>query len=446
MASKLGLANRVKDKACEGNIWVEILGLVLQHGALNMALGFPDFRPPENVLEALSNAVIGNNHMINHYTRAYGHPRLVDALSKLYSITMGREINAMTNINVTVGAFEALYCTFMGLINPGDEVILIEPFYEPYKEMLRLAGAVPVYIPLRMTHTCKSVTSSEDWTFDTSQIREAFNSKTKAIVVNNPSNPLGKVFTFDELNLISELCNEHDVMCIADEVYEWLIYDGKKHIRIATLPGMWDRTVTIGSAGKTFSVTGWKVGWAVGPANLIQGIKTIHDAVLRTNPTPTQEAIAVSLETELSRLGSSECYFSSLPREMEIKRDLLCKYLSEAGITVVVPEGGYFIIADISKLDTNGCVTRDEDGQAYDYKFVKWAIHKKKFCAMPVSICYSQEHKYLGEKYVRICFVKTDETLNKAKEILHNWNITGLDDNKTNDEEHKALKLPNGTI
>ncbi|CAC5391933.1 CCBL [Mytilus coruscus] len=408
MASQLGLSNRVKDKACEGNIWVEILGLVSKHGALNMALGFPDFRPPENVLEALSNAAIGNNHMNNHYTRAYGHPRLIDALAKLYSITMGREINAMTNINITVGAFEALYCTFMGLINPGDEVILIEPFYEPYKEMLRLAGAVPVYIPLRMKNTSKSLTSSEDWTFDPSKMREAFNSKTKAIVVNNPSNPLGKA---------------------------------------PTLPGMWDRTVTIGSAGKTFSVTGWKVGWAVAPSNLIQGIKTIHDAVLRTNPTPTQEAIAVSLETELSRLGSSECYFNSLPREMEMKRDLLCKYLSQAGITVVVPEGGYFIVADISKLDTNGCVTRDEDGQAYDYKFVKWAIHEKKFCAMPVSICYSQEHKYLGEKYVRICFVKTDETLNKAKEILLNWNITRQDDNEQKKyKEHETLKLPNGTI
>lgn len=421
MASKLGLADRIKDNNCDGNVCREILELVSKYGSLDMSLGLPDFRPPENVLESLSNAAIGENYMLNHYSRAYGHPRLVNALARLYSITLEREIDPMVNINVTTGAFEALFCSFIGLVNPGDEVILIEPFFEPYIPMLRLAGARLVYVQLKPTKE-GGMTSSQDWSFNCEEMTKAFNNKTKAIVLTNPSNPLGKVFTLEELTLICTLCNKYDVMCVADEVYEWLVYGGAKHIRMATLPGMWERTLSIGSAGKIFSVTGWRVGWAIGPEHLMKGVNTIHGMALRTNPTPTQEAVAVSIETELSRLNSPECYFISHPREMELKRDLLCNYLCQAGIQAVKPDAGFLIVADISKLDTNGCVSRKDTDEAYDYKFVKWAIKEKKFCTIPISISYSPEHRKQGENYIRICFAKTEETLEKARKLLQDWN------------------------
>lgn len=416
----------------KSNVWVEILSLEAQHGSLNLALGFPDFKPPQHILDALSEATTGSNYMLNHYTRGYGHRRLVNILARLYGKLMRQDLNPMSDILVTVGAFEALHCACQGLINPGDEVILLEPYYEPYRELLRLAGAKTVYVPLKPKGE-----SANDWTFDNKELAAAISSRTKAIFLNNPQNPLGKVYNSCELEFIADLCIKHDVICVSDEVYEWLVYDKKQHIRIAKFPGMWERTITIGSAGKSFSVTGWKVGWAVGPAHLISPMQLYHHHSIRTLCTPTQEAVAIAFEKEFELLQSSNSYFNTLQKDVELSRNQLCGYLSDAGIRPIIPGGGYFIVADISSIDTgenlNDC---NEDDEPYDLKFVKWAIREKKVTMIPLSIFYSPEHRNLGEKYVRICFVKKEETLAKAKLTLKKWKEENYSEDNTG---NKAL-------
>ncbi|KAK3108347.1 hypothetical protein FSP39_006066 [Pinctada imbricata] len=286
--------------------------------------------------------------MLNHYTRGAGHPRLVNILAKVYSKQLQHEIHPMTNVLTSIGAFDALYTTFQALVNPGDEVIIMEPYYEPYKEICRLAGAKVVYVPLAPK---EKDSNSDGWVYDFEQLQTAFSLNTKAIIVNNPMNPLGKVFTKDELQPIADLCVKYNVLCVADEVYEYFIYGGRKHYRMATFPGMFERTLTIGSAGKTFNATGWKVGWAIGPENLISPLQEFHHNTIRTNPTPLQEAVAVGFETEFERLDRADCYFTTMSQEMEEKRDQLAGYLREAGLRPIIPSGGCFVIADISSLE-----------------------------------------------------------------------------------------------
>ncbi|XP_069106085.1 kynurenine--oxoglutarate transaminase 3-like [Argopecten irradians] len=391
-----------------------------QNGSVNLGLGFPNFAPPNHIAQALSDAATGENHMLHHYTRPYGHPRLVNVLAKLYSKLLSTTLDSTDHILTTIGAFQGLSSICQSIIYPGDEVILLEPFYSPYKNMLEMRGAVPVFVPLR-PYDDGSGQSSTNWIFDKQELENAVSDKTKAIFLNTPMNPLGKVFTKDELQEISDLCIKHNLLCVADEVYEWLIYDRKQHVRIASFPNMWQRTITLGSAGKSFSITGWKVGWCIGPKHLIGVLQNYHFSSIRTSPTLTQEAVAVAFEKEIPLLNTPESYFQSLSKEMEGKRNRLCKYLDNAGFKAIVPDGGYYIIADISNIlmhtQENGKISEE----ALDYRFAKWAVTEKKLCVLPMSIFYSEAHRHLCEKYVRICFVKTDETLEKAKEILDEW-------------------------
>ncbi|XP_060066148.1 kynurenine--oxoglutarate transaminase 3-like [Ylistrum balloti] len=391
-----------------------------QNGSVNLGLGFPNFPPPNNIAQALSDAATGQNHMLHHYTRPYGHPRLVNVLAKLYSKLLSITLEPTDHILTTIGAFQGLSSICQSLIYPGDEVILLEPFYSPYKNMLEMRGAVPVYVPLR-PYKDGGEQSSANWVFDKAELQNAVTSKTKAIFLNTPMNPLGKVFDKEELHEISELCVKHNLLCVADEVYEWLIYGGKQHIRIASFPNMWQRTITIGSAGKSFSVTGWKVGWCIGPKHLIQVLQNYHFSAIRTSPTLTQEAVAVAMEKEMLVLNTPASYFQTLSNEMEGKRNRLCKYLNKAGFQAITPDGGYYIIADISNILAHAVEKDKISEEALDYRFAKWAVTEKKLCVLPMSIFYSEAHRYLCEKYVRICFVKTDETLEKAKEILDEW-------------------------
>ncbi|KAF2346250.1 Aminotransferase class I/classII, partial [Trinorchestia longiramus] len=304
-----------KTKGIEKSVWVEFIQLALEVKPLNLGQGFPDFAAPENVRNALSRVCNDEqNVLLNQYTRGFGHPRLVTALSKLYSQELERPIDAMNEVLVTAGAYESLFVAIMGLVNPGDEVIIIEPFFDCYPPQVKMAGGVPVFVPLR-PKKCGGVTSSADWVLDPAELSAAFSSKTKAIVVNTPNNPVGKVFSRAELEMIADLCKKHNVVAIMDEVYEWMTYTGEQHIRMANLPGIWERTVTIGSAGKTFSVTGWKIGWTIGPKNLLAGPKVVHQHSVYTCTTPVQEAVALGFEEELARRDTPECYFKSLPAE-----------------------------------------------------------------------------------------------------------------------------------
>ncbi|XP_065576805.1 kynurenine aminotransferase-like [Artemia franciscana] len=406
-----------KYKGLETNVWVEFIQLALEQKPLNLGQGFPDFAAPDHVTKSLADVATGENLLMNQYTRGYGHPRLVQALASFYGKLVGRSLDPYKNILVGAGAYEALFCGIMSTVNGGDEVIIIEPFFDCYEPMVRLAGGTPVFIPLKPKG---DESTSENWVLDEEELRSKFTSKTKAIIINTPHNPLGKIFNRAELQVIADLCIQHDVLCMSDEVYEWLVYAPNEHVRIATLPGMWERTITVGSAGKTFSVTGWKLGWAYGPENLIKNLGIAHQNCVYTCSTPLQEACARGFELEMSRFGTPDCYFQSLAAELLPKRDYMAKFLSENGMKPVVPQGGYFMVANWTELEKYSDLSQEPD-PLKDYKFVKWLSKTKKLQGIPPSAFYSKEHKRLGENYIRFCFIKQDSNLKKADEILTKW-------------------------
>ncbi|KAG9341497.1 hypothetical protein JZ751_019002 [Albula glossodonta] len=357
MASPVRHKHSKRIEGLDKNVWVAFTSVAADPSIVNLGQGYPDIPPPSYIKEALAAA-------------SSGHPSLVKALSQVYGKVYDRDIDPFKEILV----------------------IIIEPFFDCYVPMVRMAGAKPVLIPLRLKTKNKANVTSADWELDPDELASKFNSKTKAIIINTPNNPIGKIFTREELQVIADLCIKHDTLCFSDEVYEWLIYKGHKHIKIATLPGMWDRTVTIGSAGKTFSVTGWKLGWSIGPEHLIKHLQTVMQNTLYTCPTPLQEAVAQGLVRDYGLMGNPDCYFCSLAEELEGKRDRMAAILQSAGMTPVIPEGGYFMIVDVAAL------------------------------TIPVTAFCGDESKKQFEKYIRLCFIKQDSTLDAAEAILRNWN------------------------
>ncbi|XP_076313657.1 kynurenine aminotransferase-like isoform X2 [Tachypleus tridentatus] len=401
-------------KGMQENVWVELIQLAQEVKPVNLGQGFPDFAAPEFITKALRDVLAHPNVFLNQYTQSHGHPRLVNALSKLYSNLLGRELDPLNEILVTIGADEAMYCTVMAFVNPGDEVVIIEPCFDFYEPAIKMAGGIPVFVPLHpKSH---GFISSADWVLDPEEFASKFTNKTKIIIVNTPHNPLGKVFTRSELEMIAELCKKHNVICVMDEVYEWLVYKGSEHIRMATLPGMWERTLTIGSAGKTFGITGWKIGWLYGPKELTKFPQLLHENCVSSCATPLQEAIAVGFEIEMERMGTPDSYWQNTVDTLEPKRDHLAKFLTTVGMAPTFPEGGYFMIADFSEIGSK--VDLDAEIGTKDYRFVKWLCRNMKLQGIPVSSFYSNEHKSLGENFIRFCFCKEETTLEKAEKII----------------------------
>ncbi len=400
-------------------IFAEMTALAIQHNAINLSQGFPDFDGPDEVKAAAIAAIQAGK---NQYAITTGQPDLRQAIADHARRFYHQTVNPETEVTVTSGATETLFAVCMGLLNPGDEVIIFEPFYDVYVPDVLMAGGGPRFLPLHPSTAGRAHASRErsvgevtdtkskdarpsaqgaiTWQFDPDELASLFNNRTRAIIINTPHNPTGKVFTRAELEFVAALCQKWNVIAITDEVYEHLVFDDAGHVRLATLPGMAERTVTISSQGKTFSFTGWKVGWAIAPPDLTLGIRRAHQFITFATATPFQHAAA-------SALALDDEYFTALAAGYQRKRDFLANVLREAGLEVSIPAGTYFIMAGIRSLGFDDDVT-----------FCRYLTTEVGVAVIPPSVFYSDGHKSLGKGYARFAFCKTMETLARAAERL----------------------------
>lgn len=389
------------------SIFSEYTALANRHNAVNLGQGFPNFAAPDFIKEAAQAAIAAD---LNQYARSAGHPRLVNALAATYGPLFDRELDPLQEIVVTDGATEAIYATVQALVEPGDEVILIEPFYDSYPASVIMAGGTPVYVPLRQQ---PGATSASEFALDMDELAAAISPRTRLIIVNTPQNPLGKVFSRQELAQIAALAQKHDLLILSDEVYEWMVYpapDGTpiQHVRMATLPGMWERTITLGSAGKTFSVTGWKVGWAIAPAHLANAIFMAHQWIPFAVATPFQDAVGAAFEE-----APRQDYFSWLAQMYQDKRDKLLDVLNAVGLTPIRPDGSYFIV-----VDTRDLAVPVPESTRRDVAVARWFTSEIGVAAIPPSPFYSEAHQDLTDNLARFCFCKTDDLLDEAAHRL----------------------------
>ncbi|MEE8256374.1 MAG: aminotransferase class I/II-fold pyridoxal phosphate-dependent enzyme [Acidobacteriota bacterium] len=368
----------------------EMTRQALVHDAVNLAQGFPDFPAPEVIKRAAQEAIAAD---INQYAITWGAKRLRDAIASKYQRVQGLTFDPETEITVGCGSTESMIASLLALCNPGDEIIIFEPFYENYGPDCFLSGARPCFVKLSPPSG-----SSDEWSFDEGELRAAFNPHTRAIILNSPNNPTGKVFNVAELEIIRDLCLEFDVLAITDEIYEHILYNGASHTSIASLDGMRDRTVTISALSKTYSVTGWRVGWAAAAPPLTNAIRKVHDFLTVGAAAPLQEAGAVALDLP-------DAYYEELASTYRTRRDRMLEALRGAGFRVFVPQGAYYIMTDISSF-----------GFPDDVSFTQHLVKDVGIAAVPGSSFYS--HPQLGAKQVRFTFCKREETLREAARRL----------------------------
>jgi aminotransferase len=363
----------------------EMTRICLKHQGVNLAQGFPDFPAPEGIKEAAIEAIRAD---LNQYAITWGTPNLRQAIAEKFAWYNEVAIDPEREITVCCGSTEAMISSLMAIVNPGEEVVLFEPFYENYGPDTILCGATPRFITLH----------EPDWHFDEKELMQTFNNKTKAIIINTPNNPTGKVFSREELQFISDLCLKWGVVAVTDEIYEHILYDGMKHISIVSLPGMRDQTITINSISKTYSLTGWRVGWAIASPSLTASIRKVHDFLTVGAPHPLQEAAAVALKMDRS-------YYHILSKEYQERRDFLAQSLEESGFKVYPPHGAYYIMTDVGHW-----------GFSDDMAFALYLVEKIGIATVPGSSFYS--HPSLGATKIRFCFPKKMETLRQAAEKL----------------------------
>jgi aminotransferase len=358
--------------------------LAREHDAINLAQGFPNFPAPAILKEAAAQAIFAD---INQYAITWGTKRLRDALAKKYHEWYGMTVDPETQLTVTCGATEAMAAVLLAAVDPGEEVIVFEPFYENYGPDAILCDAKPVFVPLEPGQP-----------LDLDRLKAACSKKTRAIIVNTPNNPTGRVLKRAELEGIAALCRKHDILAVTDEIYEHIYYEGE-HIPLATLPGMAERTVTISGASKTFSITGWRIGTIVSPPALSDAIRKVHDFLTVGAPAPLQEAVATALE----QLDDS--YYEKLSTDYRARRDLMYRGLVEAGFKCVSPEGAYYILADFSDLS-----------DLPDDKYAHWLTAEAGVATVPGSSFYNNPKD--GRKFIRFAFCKTDDMLREAVQRL----------------------------
>ena len=356
-----------------------------QHGGINLAQGMPNFPPPRELVEAAHRALDGDFHQ---YAITWGAPRLRRGIADKYRRFYGMELDPDQHVTVCCGSTETMLATLLAVLNPGDEVIIFEPFYENYGPGCIIAGAEPVFVPLE----------PPDFSFDPDRLARAVSPRTRAIIVNSPNNPSGKVFSRAELQVIADLCLEHDLVAITDEIYEHILYDGESHTPIATLPGMAERTVTISGISKSYSVTGWRVGYAVANPELSLGIRRAHDFITVGAPHPLQEAAVTAL-------GFPDSYYVRLRERYQARRDLLFSQVEAAGFVAWKPKGAYYILTDAAHFMKQH---RCED----DTAFAMFLVKEIGVATVPGSSFYA--HPDLGRTKIRFCFPKTDDMLIEA--------------------------------
>ena len=375
------------------SIFTEISALAVAHNAVNLGQGFPDFPAPEFV-KAAARAAISENY--NQYAPSQGLPRLRQAIAAHWQRRHNVQLDADEEITVTQGATEALFAAALGTLNPGDEAIVFEPFYDAYVPDIQMAGAVPRFVRLRPPH----------WKFREEELTAAFSTRTKLVFINTPHNPTGKMFDAQELDFIAALACKHNAVVVSDEVYSELTFGSAKHIPMCTRPGMRERTVTIDSIGKTFSVTGWKIGWAIAPPTLTKALRATHQFITFCNATPLQVAAATALER-----AEPYGYYDELRRLYDVRRETLTIILNQAGVPPLPISGAYFLLADISKQPFKN-----------DVAFCKHLIEHVGVAAIPPSYFYANPKS--APALARFCFAKTEATLAQAGERLARLAVT----------------------
>jgi len=368
----------------------EMTRQAMLYGAVNLAQGFPDFGAPEEIKQAARAAI---ERDVNQYAITWGAKSLRNAIARQMGLWQGITVDPEKEITVCCGSTEAMISTLLAVCNAGEEVVIFEPFYENYGPDSVLSGARPRFVKLR--HPAQG---NGEWAFDEKELRHAFDKHTKAIILNTPNNPTGKVFTRAELELIRDLCVEFDVLAITDEIYEHILYDGTEHISIATLDGMRERTVTINGMSKTYSVTGWRVGWAVAPEKITNAIRKVHDFLTVGAPAPLQEAGAAALSLPAE-------YYAKLAENYRVRRDHIIPALEKAGFKCFRPRGAYYVMTDVSGFEF-----------ADDVQFVNYLVKEVGVAAVPGSSFYRDPRD--GAQQVRFAFCKKLETLDSAAEKL----------------------------
>lgn len=376
------------------SVFGEMTRLARLHNAVNLSQGFPDFDAPQAVKDAACASIQAEQ---NQYAPPYGTKALRDAIASDITHRYRVPVDPEEQVTVCCGSTEAMMAAMLACIDPGDEVIVFEPFYENYGPDAILAGAIPKYVRLR----------APGWQFDPDELKSAFTNRTRAIVINSPNNPTGKVFTREELEFIAELCQRWDVLAISDEIYERIIYSGHAHIPMASIPGMAERTVTTNGLSKTYSVTGWRLGWVVSPPALTGGIRKMHDFLTVAAPTPFHDAAVAALSLP-------DKYYEDLTRDYQNKRALMSDILTRHGLPSYTPGGAYYVIADVSRF-----------GFASDAEFAHYLVKEIGVATVPGSSFYIDPAT--APQTVRFCFSKRDETLHEADRRLARLPISAFD-------------------
>lgn len=369
------------------SVFSEMSRLAVEHNAVNLGQGFPDFAGPDFVKDAAKRAIDAD---LNQYAISHGAARLRQVVAADWQERYGRAVDPDAEVTVTSGATEAIFDLIQALIDPGEEVISFEPFYDSYPASVTMAGGVFRPVTLR----------PPGWTFDPDELRQAFSPRTRALLLNTPHNPTGKVFSAAELATIAALCAERDVLVLTDEVYDRIVFDGAVHTPMATLPGMWERTLTINSTGKTFSMTGWKIGYVVGPAALHVPLRAAHQFVVFATATPFQDAMASAMEQ-----ARTNGYYDELKREYAARRDALIAVLTEIGWAPLPVSGSYFLSVDVDSLPFDD-----------DVAFCRWLTSEIGVAAIPTSAFYASPDR--APNHARFCFAKRPGTIAEAERRL----------------------------